>query len=290
MHRRRLLDHPAGNLVNTGDARLLAFASNSKRRRKSSTLVGKHVPDSDPGSIPAPAGDTNHRRPNNDCRGSQEKCSAGACPQLGVEWGAQMTPEPFHQPMHPIFMPWCAGAAGMDDWYENARHRIRHSGDESMPRTPGAGIQRGRVAPTTPNHFQRPSLIFIPWCAGGGRHGRLVPRHSDPGSIPAPAGDANHRRPNNDCRGSQEKCSAGACPQLGVGWGAQMTPEPFHQPMHPIFMPWCAGGGRHGRLVQKHVPDSDPGAIPAPAGDANHRRPNNDCRGSQEKCSAGACP
>ncbi len=55
MHRRRLLDHPAGNLVNTGDTRLLAFASNSKRRRKSSTLVGKHVPDSDPGSIPAPA-------------------------------------------------------------------------------------------------------------------------------------------------------------------------------------------------------------------------------------------
>ena len=160
---------------------------------------------------------------------------AGACPQLGVEWGAQMTPEPFHQPMHPIFMP---------------------------------------------------------WCAGGGRHGRLVQKHvpdSDPGSIPAPADDTNHRRPNNDCRGSQEKCSAGAGPQLGVGWGAQMTPDPsINQCTH--FMPWCAGGGRHGRLVQKHVPDSDPGSIPAPAGDANHRRPNNDCRGSQEKCSAGAGP
>ena len=29
-----------------------------------------------------------------------------------------------------------------------------------------AGIQRGRVAPTTPKHFERPGLIFIPWCAG----------------------------------------------------------------------------------------------------------------------------
>ncbi len=209
MHRRRLLDHPAGNLVNTGDARLLAFASNSKRRRKSSTLVGKHVPDSE------------------------------------------------------------------------------------FVILAEAGIQRGRVAPTTPKHLQRPGLIFIPRCAGAYRHGRLVRKHapdSDPGSIPAPAGDANHRRPNNDCRGSQEKCRAGAGPQLGVGWGAQMTPEPFHQPMHPIFMPWCAGGGRHERLVRKHVPDSDPGSIPAPAGDTNHRRPNNHSRGSQEKCSAGACP
>ena len=182
MHRRRLLDHPAGNLVNTGDARLLAFASNSKRRRKSSTLVGKHVPDSDPGSIPAPAGDANHRRPNNDCRGSQEKCSAGACPQLGVEWGAQMTPEPFHQPMHPIFMPWCAGGG------RHGRLVRKHVPDSEFVILAEAGIQRGRVAPTTPKHLQRPGLIFIPRCAGASRHGRLVRKHapdSDPGSIPA---------------------------------------------------------------------------------------------------------
>ncbi len=50
-----------------------------------------------------------------------------------------------------------------------------------------------------------------------------------------------------------------------------------------IFIPWCAGGNRHGRLVRKHVPDSDPGSIPAPAGDTNHRRPNNDSLGSQER-------
>ncbi len=36
-----------------------------------------------------------------------------------------------------------------------------------------AGIQRGRVAPTTPD-LQRPGLIFIPWCGGASRHERLV--------------------------------------------------------------------------------------------------------------------
>ena len=60
--------------------------------------------------------------------------------------------------------------------------------------------------------------------------------------------------------------------------------------MHPIFIPWCAGSSRHGRLVRKHVPDSAPGWIPAPAGDTNHRRPNNDSRGPKERCSAGAGP
>ena len=69
-----------------------------------------------------------------------------------------------------------------------------------------------------------------------------------------------------------------------------MTLELSHQPMHPIFMPWCAGTCRHERLVRKHVPDSDPGWTPAPAGDTNHRRPNNHGRGSKERCTAGACP
>ena len=62
-----------------------------------------------------------------------------------------------------------------------------------------------------------------------------------------------------------------------------MTLELSHQPMHPIFIPRCAGTSRHKRLVRKHVPDSDPGRIPAPAGDTNHRRPNNDSRGSQAR-------
>ena len=46
-------------------------------------------------------------------------------------------------------------------------------------------------------------------------------------------------------------CSAGACPQLGEGRGAQTTPEPFDQPMHPILIPRCAGTSRHERLIRK---------------------------------------
>ena len=37
----------------------------------------------------------------------------------------------------------------------------------------------------------------------------------------------------------------------GWGRGARTTPEPFHQPMHPIFIPWCACASRHERLVRK---------------------------------------
>ncbi len=52
-----------------------------------SSFVRKHVPDSDPGLFPAPAGDTNHRRSNKDSPGSKENCSAGACPQPGEGGG-----------------------------------------------------------------------------------------------------------------------------------------------------------------------------------------------------------
>ena len=148
----------------------------------------------------------------------------------------------------------------------------------------------------TPEPFHQPMLpIFIPWCAGTSRHGRLVRKHvpdSDPGSIPAPAGDTNYRRPNNDSPGSQVRCSAGACPPLGSGWGVAESAAPIRctKPQLRLFIPSCAGASQHERLVRKHVPDSDPGSIPAPAGDTNHRRPNNDSPGSQARCSAGACP
>ena len=52
-------------------------------------------------------------------------------------------------------------------------------------------------------------------------------------------------------RVDREKRSAGACPQPGEG--GQTTPEPFDQPMHPIFIPCCAGTSRHERLPRKHV-------------------------------------
>ena len=131
--------------------------------------------------------------------------------------------------MHPFFIPWRAGTS------RHGRLVRKHVPDSDpgwmVPATEfvipaKAGIQRGRVAPTTPKHFQRPGLIFIPWCAGTSRHERLVRKHvpdSDPGWIPAPAGDTNHRRPSNDSRGPKERCSAGACPQPAGSGGRPAT-------------------------------------------------------------------
>ncbi len=81
-----------------------------------------------------------------------------------------------------------------------------------------------------------------------------------------------------------------------------MTLELSHQPMHPIFTPWCAGDSRHERLVRKHVPDSDPAcALLSTSMPALHGRNVPNCRrmadGGMRKCSAvedfarrGACP
>ena len=81
-----------------------------------------------------------------------------------------------------------------------------------------------------------------------------------------------------------------------------MTLELSHQPMHPIFIPWCAGASRHERLLRKHIPDSDPGcALQSTSMPALHRRNVPICRpmvdGGMRKCSAvedfarrGACP
>ena len=128
-------------------------------------------------------------------------------------------------------------------------------GSMPVPRY-GAGIQRGRVAPTTPKHFQRPSLIFIPWCAGDRRHERLVRKHvpdSDPGcALQSTSMPALHRRNVPNCRpiaaGGMRKCSAvegfarrGACPPQGSGRGRirranslyQATTPAFHRELYP---------------------------------------------------------
>ena len=144
-------------------------------------LVRKHVPDSDPGSIPAPAGDTNYRLPNNDSRGSQEKCSAGACPQLGAACVAQATPDPSINQCIQFSHLGVPAPAGMGDWYEN-------SSFSSRQRTVAKPVARGlvqRLVPTTPStipcgrrgwgsHPGRPRRhqspfppILIPWRAGG---------------------------------------------------------------------------------------------------------------------------
>ncbi len=70
------------------------------------------------------------------------------------------------------------------------------------------------MAPTTPKHLQRPGPIFIPWCAGTSR------RHQPPSPE------------QRTIRGSKEKCSAGACPQLGSrrgrGPGRHLNPPIRH--------------------------------------------------------------
>ena len=76
---------------------------------------------------------------------------------------------------------------------------------------------------------------------------------------------ALHRRNVPNCRpmvdGGMRKCSAGACPPLGSGWGVAESAAPIRctKPQLRLFIPWCAGASRHERLVRKHVPDSDPG-------------------------------
>ena len=42
-----------------------------------------------------------------------------------------------------------------------------------------------------------------------------------------------------------------------------MTLELSHQPMHPFFIPWCAGGGRHKRLVGNQISSATEMVIPA---------------------------
>ena len=66
---------------------------------------------------------------------------------------------------------------------------------------------------------------------------------------------ALHRRILPNCRpmvdGEMRKCSAGACPPLGSGWGAAEATMPIRctKPQLRLFIPWCAGGGRHEQLI-----------------------------------------
>ena len=133
------------------------------------------------------------------------------------------------------------------------------------------------MAPTTPKHLQRPGLIFIPWCAGASRHERLVRKHipdCDPGcALQSTSMPALHRRNVPNCRpmvdGGMRKCSAvedfarrGACPPQGSGWGVAKSTVPIRRtkPQFRLFIPWCPGTSRHGRLARKHVPYPDTGS------------------------------
>ncbi len=66
------------------------------------------------------------------------------------------------------------------------------------------------------------------------------------------------------------KCSAGACPPQGSGWGSAKSTVPIRctKPQLPLFIPWYAGTSRHERFVRKQmVPVSPAGPFtPAQAG------------------------
>ena len=160
----------------------------------------------------------------------------------------------------------------------------------------------------TPEPFDQPMHpIFTPWCAGDSRHERLVRKHvpdSDPGcALQSTSMPALHGRNVPNCRptadGGMRKCSAvedfarrGACPPQGSGWGSAESTVPIRctKPQLPLFIPWCAGDSRHGRLVGKHVLDSDPGWIPAPADDTNHRHPTTTTQGRKRNVALGLVP
>ena len=118
------------------------------------------------------------RRPESRGVGRGE-CSAGACPPLGRRGAWQNPPCQFAVPSHNSSFSYLGvpATAGMSDSYENGVTRPQVCLNATGPHfviLAEAGIQRGRVAPTTPKHLQRPSLIFIPWCAGNNRHERLL--------------------------------------------------------------------------------------------------------------------
>ena len=67
----------------------------------------------------------------------------------------------------------------------------------------------------------------------------------------------------------REKCSAGACPQPQAGQRPTLVPSHRREDRPtgaPIFIPWCAGGSRHGRLVRKYLSSATEFVILAEAG------------------------
>ena len=154
--------------------------------------------------------------------------------------------------------------------------------NSSFPRKPESRGEVRVVAMTLELSHQPMHPIFMPWCAGTSRHERFVRKHvpdSDQGcALQSTSMPALHGRNVPNCRpmvdGGMRKCSAGACPPLGSGWGVAESTVPIRgtKPQLRLFIPWCAGTSRHERFVRKHVPDSDPGWTPPPAGDKRRHR------------------
>ena len=179
-------------------------------------LVRKHVPHYDPGcalqsnSMPAL-----HRRILPNCRpmvdGGMRKCSAGACPPLGSEWGVAESTVPTRHTKSQlrVFKPWCAG----DNPHERlVRKHIPHY-------DPGCALQSNSM----------PAL-----------HRRILPNCR-------PMADGGMRK----CSAVEDFARRGACPPLGSGWGIAESAVPIRctKPQLRLFITWCAGTSRHERLL-----------------------------------------
>ena len=188
-----------------------------------------------------------HRRILPNCRpmadGGMRKCSAGACPPLGSGWGVAESTVPISctKPQLRLFTPRCAGVRC------NPPALVMPAPQSSFPRRAcpvpryGAGIQRG-------GGEARPPPVLVR---------KHVPDY-DPGcALQSTSMPALHRRNVPNCRpmadGGMRKCSAGACPPLGSGWGVAESAVPIRctKPQLPLFKPWYAGTSRHQRFVRK---------------------------------------
>ena len=71
---------------------------------------------------------------------AREKCSAGACPQLGAACVAQTTTDPSINQCTQFSYLGVPAAAGMSDWYENALKRLSSApANPSIPRSRHSG-------------------------------------------------------------------------------------------------------------------------------------------------------
>ena len=209
-------------------------------------LVRKHVPDYDPGcALQSTSMPALHRRNVPNCRpmadGGMRKCSAGACPPLGLGVGRggirranslyQTTTPSFHtsvcrhQPARAIGTKACPGLrSGMN----GTRHdrRSRHAGVRWNP--------LALVMPAPQSSFPRRACPVPRYGAGiqrGGGEARpppvLVRKHVpdyDPGcALQSTSMPALRRRNLPNCRpmaeGGMRKCSAGGLSPAGVGVG-----------------------------------------------------------------------
>ncbi len=119
---------------------------------------------------------------------------------------------------------------------------------------PPQGSGWGSAESTVPIRCTKPQLpLFIPWCAGASRHERFVRKCAyaafERAVEPLHSAISSFRPPIRHSREEPAPYPDTGRESRGEVRVVAMTLELSHQPMHPIFMPWCAGASRHVRLL-----------------------------------------